>query len=370
MVSDLVDIQDCISNKLNEEVESVSYFVGIVGDRPSQSAKSPTIWNPTLKKFKFDALYVAFDVEEGNLSDLLQALRVHPQLMGFNVTVPYKVKILPLLDELESKAERIGAVNTVVREPEGRLVGYNTDGQGGIDSLTQVQPGEKNVFISSLKGAKTLLIGSGGAAAALAHYINESSEGAALTIANRTEETAKLLAESVNKAGGLATGVSETEIENIAPEVGLIVNATVKGQSGIRQLADGAATCMEPYSSLALAEPETVSRLTSDNENQFYSDWWKNSMESVVENQRKSSEIVSIIPSGVRFYDSIYSPEETVFLRHGRLSGHQIMNGKGMNVCQAADGFFNRIMSRYLQEQNLMNGEVYKAIRDFMYQVW
>ena len=221
-----------------------------------------------------------------------------------------------------------------------------------------------------MKGIKTLLIGSGGAAAALAHYINESSEGAALAIANRTEETARVLAESVNAAGGSATVVSEPEIGNIAPAVDLIVNATVKGQSGIRQLAGGTATCMEPYSSLAIAEAKAVPQSPSGDDEQFYSDWWKNSMESVLENQRRSSEIVSIIPSEVRFYDAIYSPKETVFLRHGRLSGHRIMNGKGMNVCQAADGFFNRIMSRYLQEQNLMNHEVYKAIRDFMYQVW
>ena len=127
MVSDLGNIQGCITNKLNEEVESVSYFVGIVGDRPSQYAKSPTIWNPTLKKFEFDTFYVAFDVEEDHLSDLLKALKAHPQLLGFNVTVPYKVKILPLLDELDSKAKRIGAVNTVVRDHEGRLVGLHQD---------------------------------------------------------------------------------------------------------------------------------------------------------------------------------------------------------------------------------------------------
>ncbi len=370
MVSDLGDIQDCISNPLQKEVESISYFVGIVGDRPSQYAKSPTIWNPTLKKFEFDAFYVAFDVEEAKLSDLLRVLKAHPQLLGFNVTVPYKVKILPLLDELEPKAERIGAVNTVMREPDGRLVGYNTDGQGGIDSLTQVQPGESGVFISGLKGVKTLLIGAGGAAAALAHYINESSEGAPLKIANRTKETAEALADSVNGAGGAATVVSESEIENVAPDVDLIVNATVKGQSGIRQLSGGVATCMEPYSSLAGANPAPVPEPRSDGEDRFYAAWWKNSVGDVVENQRTSSELASRIPTEVRFYDAIYSPQETVFLRHGRLSGHRTLNGKGMNVCQAADGFFNRIMARYLEEQNLKNQEIYTAIRDFMYQVW
>ena len=204
MVSELGAIEGCISNPLQKDVEGVSWFVGIVGDRPSQYAKSPVIWNPTLKKFDFDAFYVAFDVEEARLGDLLQALSAHPKLLGFNVTVPYKVKILPLLDEVEAQAGRIGAVNTVVRDAAGRLVGYNTDGQGGIDSIRQVQPGEDEAFLPDLKGTKTLLIGAGGAAAALAHYLNEATEGQTLYLANRTEETAQALAESVNGAGGRA----------------------------------------------------------------------------------------------------------------------------------------------------------------------
>ena len=87
-------------------------------------------------------------MEEAKLSDILRALKAHPQFLGFNVTVLCKVITLPLLGELEPKAERIGAVNTVRKEPDGRLVGCNTDGQGGIDSLTQVLPGESKVFIA------------------------------------------------------------------------------------------------------------------------------------------------------------------------------------------------------------------------------
>ncbi len=73
---------------------------------------------------------------------------------------------------------------------------------------------------------------------------------------------------------------------------------------------------------------------------------------------------------GFYYADAVYAPLETVFLRHGRLSGHRTLNGKGMNVCQAADGFFNRIMAAYLSERGLRNPETYTAIRDFMYGVW
>ena len=370
MVSDLGSIQDCISNPLAKEAEKVSWFVGIVGDRPSLYAKSPVIWNPTFRKFEFDAFYVAFDVDAANLPSLVDALRAHPQLLGFNVTVPYKVKMIPLLDEVDPKAKRIGAVNTVVREEDGRLVGYNTDGQGGIDSLTQAQPGEAEAFISSLKGAKTLLVGAGGAAAAMAHYLAEATEGGALYIANRTEKTAQALASSVQEAGARAEVLGETDLAGSAAEVDLIVNATVKGQAGVRQLSGGEATCLEPYSCLAPANPASLPGPAEGKESEFYSAWWGRSWQDVAENQRISSEVAANVPAGVRFFDAIYAPQETVFLRHGRLSGHRTLNGKGMNVCQAADGFFNRIMMGYLRKQGLLNSETYAAIRDFMYEVW
>jgi shikimate dehydrogenase len=370
MVSNLEEIQGCISNPLAKEVEKVSWFVGIVGDFPSQYAKSPIIWNPTLQKFNFDAFYVSFDVEEGNLSSLVDVLRTHPQLLGFNVTVPYKVKILPLLDEIEPKARRIGAVNAVVREDGGRLVGYNTDGQGGIDSITKPQPGESEAFIPNLKGMKTLLIGAGGAAAALAHYLSEATEGSPLFIANRNQEKAETMAVSVREAGGRAEAVGEGGITKAALEVDLIANATVKGQAGIRQLSGNQATCFEPYSSLASASPAAVPAPAHGEEEAFYATWWERSWQDIAANLRCSSELSANIPSRVRFYDAIYAPQETVFLRHGRLSGHKGLNGKGMNICQAADGFFNRIMAGYLREQDLFNPETYIAIRDFMYQVW
>ena len=370
MVTELDAVQDCISNRLPKEVEGVSWFVGIVGDRPSQYAKSPVIWNPTLKKFDFDAFYVAFDVEESRLGALLKALSAHPQLLGFNVTVPYKVKIIPLLDEVEPKAGRIGAVNTVVRDADGRLVGCNTDGQGGIDSITQIQPGENEAFLPDLKGASALLIGAGGAAAALAHYLNEATEGQTLYIANRTEEAAQALADSVNEAGGRAEGIAEKDLGKAAQEVDLIANATVKGQGGARQLPDGQATCLEPYSALFPARPASAPGPAEGRENEFYASWWKDSCQDVSENQKLSAELSARIPTNVRFYDAVYAPLETVFLRHGRLSGHRTLNGKGMNVCQAADGFFNRIMAAYLGEQGLRNAETYTGIRDFMYEVW
>lgn len=370
MVSGLDAIQGCLSNPLPAGVEKVSWFAGIVGDRPSQYAKSPVIWNPTFRKFGIDALYVPFDVEGDRLAGLVGALRAHPRLLGFNVTVPHKVRILSLLDEVEPKAGRIGAVNAVVRDGDGRLVGYNTDGQGGIDSLTQPQPGQAEAFAPDLRGAKTLLLGAGGAGAALAHYLGEALEGGTLLVANRTLVTAEALAASVREAGGQAEALAEGDLAKAAPEVDLIVNATVKGQAGLRQLAGGQATCLEPYSSLAPAHPASLPGPAQGREREFYAAWWAGSWRDVAENQRLSCDLAARVPASARFFDAIYAPQETVFLRHGRLSGHRTLNGKAMNVCQAADGFFNRIMAGYLRENGRHDPETYAAIRDFMYQVW
>ena len=79
------------------------------------------------------------------------------------MTVPHKVQIMDFLDELDPSAERVQAVNTVVKTSAGRLIGHNTDGEGFIQSILAAQPGRKAAFIESLKGTDVLLLGAGGA---------------------------------------------------------------------------------------------------------------------------------------------------------------------------------------------------------------
>ncbi|MCS6898996.1 MAG: shikimate dehydrogenase [Myxococcales bacterium] len=104
-------------------------------------------------------------------------------LRGVGVSMPFKLNIIPLLDELEPVAAAIGAVNTVVNE-EGRLIGYNTDWLGAIRALEEVRP---------IRGARVLLLGAGGAARAVAYGLRE--RGATLSILNRNTERAAHLAE-------------------------------------------------------------------------------------------------------------------------------------------------------------------------------
>ena len=81
-------------------------------------------------------------------------------------------------------------------------------------------------------------------------------------------------------------------------------------------------------------------------------------------------QLAASIPENVRFYDLIYFPEETVFLRHGRLTGHPTMNGKSMIINQAVIAFCKRVCRAELQARGIENPETYQRILETMYQAW
>jgi shikimate 5-dehydrogenase len=289
--------------------------------------------------------------------------------MGANVTVPYKVQILDLLDGLDKKAAQIKAVNTIVRSNNGKLVGYNTDGSGFIESIQGRQFGQRNPFIKSLKGTDVLMIGAGGSARAIAFYLAERLGNGTLLICNRTTETAMSLAEEVSNLFGNVKAIHERDIPEWAPKVGLIVNCSTKGQGGIRKTPDGRITMLEPYSALAPANPSTFSG-SDEAKLEFHRNWLSASLADINANNEASLRLAVSIPSDVKFCDLIYFPVETVFLRHGRLSGHQTLNGKGMNVAQAADAFFNKVCKQYLQARKMLNSKTYQRVVEIMSAAW
>jgi shikimate 5-dehydrogenase len=87
-------------------------------------------------------------------------------------------------------------------------------------------------------------------------------------------------------------------------------------------------------------------------------------------NNEASSKLAQSIPVATRFYDLIYHPDETVFLRHGRTTGHPTMNGKSMIVCQAVIAFCKRICQRQLKQLGQDNPETFRTIADVMYRAW
>ena len=74
-------------------------------------------------------------------------------MLGINVTVPYKQAVIPLLDEVDEQAAQLDAVNTVVRTPDGELIGFNTDGEGALGNLTRPWPGQPEPFIADARSA-------------------------------------------------------------------------------------------------------------------------------------------------------------------------------------------------------------------------
>ena len=366
---DIARIQSCINNSLDRHAIGKKRIAGVIGENPSRYSKSPSLWNAAFRALKMDVIYLPLDVDGPQLPSLVDALNNSDRVMGTSVTVPHKVKIMEYLDELDEKAKQIGAVNTVVRTKKGRLIGYNTDGKGFVDSIATTQPGQERPFLDSLKGLDVLLIGAGGAARSVAFYLGELLEKGRLLICNRTPDSARSLAAEVKKLFGNASAIKKDEMDAWAPKVGLIVNGSIKGQGGIRRVSDGKITTLEPYSALAPANPAAIPE-SLYGKPEFYRDWLKASLSDIEANNRASWNLALSLPLHVGLCDLIYFPIETVFLRHGRLSGHRTLNGKGMIVAQAVDAFFDKLCRRDLEAQGMDNPETYKRIREVMHRAW
>ncbi len=140
---------------------------GILG-RPVTHSLSPVMHNAAFRHLGINAVYVAFPVTD--LARAVAGLR-GLGIGGVSVTIPFKEDIIPLIDELDPQAAKIGAVNTVVHR-DGRLTGYNTDWLGAVAALTAKV---------SLKNQHVLILGAGGASRAIAYGILHNGGKVSLT---------------------------------------------------------------------------------------------------------------------------------------------------------------------------------------------
>lgn len=140
---------------------------------------------------------------------------------GFNVTMPHKEAILPLLDEVDATAASCGAVNTVCIR-EGRAIGHNTDGTGFLDSLAG------QGFYP--QGRTVLLLGAGGAAKAVGHALAAAGAGRVIVCARRLERAAALAAQLPGCGEGIV--LAQDAIPQAASACDLLVNATPLGMAG------------------------------------------------------------------------------------------------------------------------------------------
>jgi shikimate dehydrogenase len=351
MPVDLTAIQACITNRIDAAALGERRLAGVIGDSPSRYSRSPALWNAAFRLLEIDALYVALDVAADHLRDLLSALRNSERLLGVNVTVPHKANAIEYLDAIDPAAARIQAVNTIARTPDGRLIGYNTDGSGFIESILQPEPGHSKPFIESVRSLKVLLLGAGGSARAVAFHLADVVTDGELIICNRTRANADALAEEIRRQGGNTRAVPESELPQAALEADLIVNCTTKGQQGLRTRERGRLIAMEHYSALA---PVGAAAGTAD----------------IERNHRLSLELAAAMPKDAAFYDLIYAPAETAFLRHARMTGHRTMNGKAMIIRQAALGLIHHLCRQDIEIKGRATADVYNRTVEAMYQAW
>ena len=262
---------------------------GLIG-YPVKHSLSPAMHNAAFKKLKIGARYMLFEKSQEELAPFIAQLKL-TRVSGFNVTVPYKETVMPLLDEVDEQARQIGAVNTVVNK-DGRFIGYNTDTFGFITSLKsdlKCPPRGKNVFV----------IGAGGAARAIGFALARE-KAREIRFYDILSERAKKLSQDIIKTVDAVGGGGNTEITFVH---NMPLNRR-KIFSGIKDadILVNASTC-----GMKTGDPMPIDP--------------------------------ALLPKGIVVYDIIYNPSPTKFIEAVKARGMQAVNGLGMLLYQGAAAF-------------------------------
>lgn len=161
-----------------QKINSGTKIAGLIGN-PVEHSWSHIMHNASFDKLDINAVYLKFKVDKlKEFADYFKKLNV----LGFSVTIPYKTQAMKCLDDINSKAEEIGAVNTIVVKNK-KWIGYNTDCDGAMAALKEK---------TKLKGKNAVVLGAGGSARAVAYGLKEN--GAKIVILNRNTERASKIA--------------------------------------------------------------------------------------------------------------------------------------------------------------------------------
>ncbi|MFN8585202.1 MAG: shikimate dehydrogenase [Dehalococcoidia bacterium] len=246
---------------------------------PVAHSISPRFQQAALDALAIDARYEAWDVPPADLPIALERLR-SAELLGANVTVPHKEAVFRLVDRLDPLAERVGAVNTIVRR-DGQLHATNTDVAGILAALAGIP----------LHGASVLLLGAGGAARAVVVAMHQAGVSR-LTIANRTLDRARALAV-------------------LAPGIEVIPCSLEATDATLREAMAGASLVMQSTTIGMLHGPDEAGSPVP-------ADWFQ---------------------PGQTAFDLVYNPERTPFLRAAEAAGARPLGGLAMLVHQGAKAF-------------------------------
>ena len=251
----------------------------VIGN-PIAHSLSPLLHNYWFKKYRFlDSVYEKKKVEKKDLKKIVEQIK-NDEVKGVNVTVPFKKEIFNFIDTAPHEVQFTKSVNTLVKEND-KVVGYNTDQQGFEISL------EENDW--DCKDKKILIIGAGGVTPSILSTLIKVDGAEKIYLSNRTRSKAEELKKFWDKALGIYQMKKDTieviDWEKKSELCDLIINTTSVG-------------------------------LTKDEKLNFdFSDY----------NNKKD----------VLFYDLIYNPKETNFLKDARIRGNRTMNGKMMFLWQA-----------------------------------
>jgi shikimate dehydrogenase len=191
---------------------------GILG-WPVEHSRSPAMQNAAFRARGLDASFVCFSVHPDDVADAVRGLKALG-VRGANVTVPHKESVIRWLDDVTPQARAIGAVNTIVREID-RLVGYNTDAPGLARSLDEAGV--------QVEGARTAVIGAGGAARASAVGLAGSGARSVLIAARRLEQAEQLKRDLAPVCGPcelLAAELTREALTGYFRETTLLVQST------------------------------------------------------------------------------------------------------------------------------------------------
>tara|TARA_B110001454_G_scaffold145136_1_gene134668 strand:+ start:1430 stop:2257 length:828 start_codon:yes stop_codon:yes gene_type:complete len=250
----------------------------VIGN-PIEHSLSPLIHNHWIKKYcLFDSIYEKKKIEERDLKNIVKEIK-DDKIIGVNVTVPFKKLIIPFLDELESTAKKTESVNTLFKV-KNKVVGYNTDKAGFADTIRELFPDKNSTMPWRLKGKNIFILGAGGVTSSVICAIED--EGAKIFLSNRTKKKAEKLKKKYKEIEVLDWGKRPSVCD-------IVINTT----------------------SIGLVRDEKINIDFSDcNGN-------KNKL----------------------FYDLIYNPKETNFLKEARLRGNNTINGQRMFLNQAMYAF-------------------------------
>jgi shikimate dehydrogenase len=253
----------------------MSLLPALTGSFSTPAAGNPTvaIMEAAYHHHDIDARYLNCEVAAEHLGDAVRGATAMGWI-GFNCSLPHKVAVIELMDELADSARLIGAVNCAIRS-NGRWIGANTDGLGFLASLRSV---------AEPAGQRALILGAGGAARAIA--LELALAGASeIWVANRNVSKASDIANLVSSATSSACSAIEWRSDLSVPESAtLVVNATSLGLPGSGEV-----------------------RLNFD-----------------------------AIPAGLVVCDVIPNPPDTPFLQRARQAGATTVDGRGMLLNQAA----------------------------------